>query len=309
MPLAVFRGRPVAADRCGLRHHYDPILRHHYYSAFHLTDDTIPRYLEHIRGIGPCYLHVYPSSAAALARFLRRSNPDPPPNVLGLLAESENVYEDQRALVEQAFRRRLFASYGLTEKVAAAAECEHATDYHVWPTYSFVELLDPDGRPVTTPGDRGEIVGTGFLNTVTPFIRYRTGDHATYVGDSCPACGRSHLLLADIRGHRTQEMLVARDGSLISWTALNPHDDTFHHVRQFQFVQDTRGQARLRLVPGATFTPAHGRRIQDRLDRKLAGRLTIHLEPVDAIRPGPNGKASFVDQRITDATLEHLHRD
>ncbi|UCD52985.1 MAG: hypothetical protein JSW27_10165, partial [Phycisphaerales bacterium] len=71
-PMAVLRGRVVKPDRDGLYHEYDPVLRHHYYSSFHLSDKNMALYLKHIATIGPCFLHVYPSTAAALARLVRR---------------------------------------------------------------------------------------------------------------------------------------------------------------------------------------------------------------------------------------------
>jgi phenylacetate-CoA ligase len=147
-------------------------------------------------------------------------------------------------------------------------------------------------------GRRGEIVGTGFINTVVPFIRYRTGDYATYVGDHCEACGRQHTIIRDIRGHRTQEMLIAADGSEISWTALNMHDDTFLHVRQFQFRQDRPGRAVLRVVPADGFGDVDRQRIGQRLLTKLVGRIEFTIECTDRIRLSPRGKAVYVDQRI-----------
>ncbi|MBU0717605.1 MAG: hypothetical protein KJ749_05090 [Planctomycetes bacterium] len=60
-PLAVLRGQPVGEDRTGLRHEYDPLLRRHYYSNYHMTDENMGRYLDHMSTIGPCFLHVYPS--------------------------------------------------------------------------------------------------------------------------------------------------------------------------------------------------------------------------------------------------------
>ena len=115
-PLAVVRGRVVRADSNGLHHEYDPLLRHHYYSSFHLSAVEIARYLEHIATIGPCFLHVYPSSMAAIARHLRTTGTQGPANVLGILAESEPVSERDRELVQQTFSCRYSAGYGLTEK-------------------------------------------------------------------------------------------------------------------------------------------------------------------------------------------------
>jgi phenylacetate-CoA ligase len=298
MPMAVLRGRVVSLDRSGIRHEYDPLLRHHYYSSFHMTDDNMRRYLDHIATVGPCFLHVYPSSVDALARFIRRGDAKAPTNIKAIIAESEIVYPEQRRLAEKIFNCRYFSSYGHTEKLILATACEETTNYHVWPTYGYFELLDSQDRPVTTPGQRGEIVGTGFVNTVVPFIRYRTGDEATYVADHCDACGRQHPIITDIRGHRTQENLIAADGTPISWTALNMHDVTFANVRQFQFRQDTPGKAALRIVPANGFSKEDNDRIQKNLTQKLDDRVNFTIELTDAIPLTSQGKAIYVDQRI-----------
>jgi phenylacetate-CoA ligase len=304
LPLAVFRGRPVAKDNSGLYHEYDPLLRYHCYSNFHMTDANMRRYIEHVRSIGPCFMHVYPSSATTLARFLVRSGTEPPANIQGIIAESEIVYPEQHRLIEAVFKRRLFACYGLTEKVVAAAECEYASTYHVWPTYGFFELLDDAGNPVTKPGHRGEIVGTGFINSIVPFVRYRTGDYATYVADFCGQCRRAHPLITNIRGHRIQENLVTSDGASITWTALNMHDDTFTNVQQFQFYQDTPGRAVLRIVPTRSYTDSDRQRIAHRLQQKFDQRLRLDFEVVETIALSRSGKAIYVDQHIPDISHE-----
>ena len=300
MPLAVLRGRIVRPDGRGLLHEYDPLLRHHYYSNFHMTDENMGRYLEHITTLGPCLLHVYPSSVAALARFIRRAGLKVPGNIRGIIAESETVYPDQRKMVEEVFGCRYFSCYGHSEKLVLAAECEFSTDYHVWPTYGYFELLDEQGRPVTMPGQRGEIVGTGLINTVVPFIRYRTGDYATYVGDHCEACGRQHVIIRDVEGRWPSGALVTHNRSLISMTALNVHDDTFIYAKQFQFYQDTPGQAVLRVVPAEGFGDEDKRRIQHNLGRKLDGQVTLAIELVESIPLSPRGKFIYVDQRIKE---------
>ena len=305
MPMVVLRGRVVKPDRNGLHHEYDPVLRHHYYSAFHLSDENMSRYLKHIAAIGPCFLHVFPSSAAALARFILRSRQQAPKNIQGIIAESEIVYPQQRQMVEKVFGCRIFSCYGHSEKLVLASGCEKSDDYHIWPTYGYFELLDENNNQVTAPGQRGEIIGTGFINTVMPFIRYRTGDWAAYVSDRCQACGCEHTIIRDIRGHRTQEVLIAADGSEISWTALNMHDDTFLRVRQFQFMQAVPGQAVLRIVPSDGFSEKDAGLIQRNLGRKLDGRLNFTIELVEAIPLSARGKTVYVDQRITPDSFNY----
>lgn len=304
MKKVVLRGKVVSKDHHGLYQEYDPLLKQQYYSTFHMTEVEMRRYINHISGVGPCYLHAYPSSVAILAHFLRRNNNKPPQNILGILAESENVYPEQRSMVEDVFGCRYFSSYGHTEKLVAAAECERSRNYHVWPTYGFLELLDEHDRPVTTPGQRGEIVATGFINTIVPFIRYRTGDYATYVGDRCEECGREQPLIGDIRGHNIQECLVAIDNTLIPWSAVNMHDDTFNDVVKFQFYQDTPGRATLKIVPSDGFSDGNVQRISKNLGKKVDGRIEFRIQLVDSVPLTNRGKVIYVDQRIPDIKIE-----
>lgn len=297
---AVFRGQVVTPDRNGLRHSYDAVLRRHYYSNFHMTDENMARYLDHLATIGDCYLHVYPSSMATLTRYLDRASRKLPANVRGILAGSEIVYDADRAATEQTTGLRYFSWYGHSEKLVLAAECELSSVYHVWPTYGYCELIDENGNAVTETGGRGEIVGTGFINRAMPFIRYRTGDYATLAGLHCKACGRDHMLLTDIQGHRTQETLICADGSEISWTAVNVHDRTFDGVRRFQFRQTQPGKATLRLVPGDGFDHSRTETIRRSLDRKLGERIVFDVELCDDIELTHRGKTTFVDQRIPD---------
>ncbi len=297
MPMAVLRGRMVKPDRNGLCHEYDPILRHHYYSSFHMTDDNMARYLRHVRGIGPCVLHAYPSSAHALAGHMLAAGEPAPHNIRAIILESETVYPDQRETMEKAFGVRVFSSYGHSEKCVLAAQCDHSQDYHVWPTYGYFELLDERGTPIATAGQEGEIVGTGFINTVMPFIRYRTGDHATYVGERCEACGRQHTVLRDIKGRWPQGGLIAADGSVVSMTALNVHDDTFRHVREYQFHQSSPGKATLCVVPTITLDAEEKRRIVTNMNKRLQGQVVLDLEVRTELVKTERGKQPRVIQK------------
>jgi phenylacetate-coenzyme A ligase PaaK-like adenylate-forming protein len=300
-PLAVIRGHLVPKNRMGFHHSYDPILRRHYFSNRHMTDEDMRWYVSRIAKMGPCFLLVYPSSITTLALFLRRSGLEAPRNVRGVLAGSENLYPEQRTLVEEVFGVRVFSWYGHTEKLILGAECESSHDYHIWPTYGYCELLAEDGSPVAEPGQIGELTGTGFINMATPFLRYRTGDHATYVGERCEKCGREGLVVREIRGHRTQEMIVARDGSLISWAGLNLHGEAFRRVQQFQFFQERPGIAVLRLVPGQGFDAGDERELLVYLRRTLQGQGDVTIALVDSIELSATGKGLYVDQRITPA--------
>ena len=114
----------------------------------------------------------------------------------------------------------------------------------------------------------------------------------------CVACGRAHPTITDIKPRRPQEWLVAADHSLIAWTALNVHDDSFDRVLRFQFQQDQPGRATLKIVPAEGFTAADAARIRQRLEAKMKGAVMLTLETVDALTVSKVGKAVYVDQRL-----------
>ncbi len=298
MPMAVLRGRLVRPDKNGFYHEYDPILRHHYYSNFHMSNENMYKYLEHIRHIYPCFLHAYPSSAHTFAKFILGTGQQVPENIKGVLLESENVYYDMVCDIEKAFGVRPFSSYGHSEKCVLATQCEYTSNYHVWPTYGYFELLDERGNPVQTPGKQGEIVGTGFINTVVPFIRYRTGDFAAYVGDCCEACGREHIIITDILGRWPQGGLIASDGSIISMTALNVHDDTFDNVKEYQFHQTIPGKAALCIVPLRSLNYDEQQIILANMNKRLQGQVVLDLEIKSELIKTARGKQLRVIQDI-----------
>ncbi len=301
MTTAVLRGQAVQPDRTGLYHSYDPLLRFHYYSSFQLNADQMRRYIAHLHRIQPRFLHFYPSSLYVLARFAASEELTLPASIEAALLGSEPVYRQQREFVGQHFPFKLYSWYGHSEKCVLAAECEHSPLYHVWPTYGYCEIVNIEGRPAEQ-GESGEIVGTSFMNSVTPFIRYRTDDYATLAGDGCSACGRKHTLLADLHGHRTQEYLVTRGKrAIIAWTAVNMHDDTFDGIMKFQFVQREPGAAELRIVPNAGPAAYCVDRIRRHLKQKLNGEIDVSIVVCDDIIPSKSGKKPIVLQLVPDA--------
>ena len=215
-----FRGGEFKYADKGIFWQDNPIYNMLEMSPFHLSKENFPIYLEKIKKFNPKFIHGYPSAISVLAKYIQETN-DRLPSIKGILAVSENLYPWQRELLEEAFNSRVFSFYGQSERVIMASECEYNTEYHVFPQYGITELLDENNMPVKN-GERGELVGTSFLNYYMPFIRYKTGDYAVLDDIKCE-CGRDHIIIKDLVGRWDQEMVIAKDGSLISTTALNLH--------------------------------------------------------------------------------------
>ena len=254
-----------------------------YMSTFHLAPELIPHYLDALARYRIVALAGYTSSLCALAQgVLRASRTDLRMKVV--VTSAEPLAANQRALIAAAFGAPVRETYGMTENVAAASECE-AGRLHQWPEVGLIETEDE------------ELICTGLLNEAMPLIRYRVGDRGRLAPETetC-ACGRTLPVIAGLEG-RTSDLLVTQDGRRVFW--LNP---VFYGlpVRQSQIVQETLRRVRVRFVPGPDFTEAAGRTLVTRL-RERVGELEVVLEPVAEMPRTPGGKVRAVVSHVGGA--------
>jgi phenylacetate-CoA ligase len=292
--IAVMRGEIVSKGQFWEK---SPFQNRLIFSTYHLTDDKLPLYLKRLREFRPKYIHAYPSSIIIVAKFMLERQEPPVECVRAILCGSENLYDWQRQLIEQAFQCRVYSWYGQTEKVCLAGECEHSSKLHIFPEYGFTELLDEAGNKIEEPGIIGEIVATGFLSCCMPLIRYRTMDMASYAPGYCELCGRRYRLFERIEG-RLQEFIVTATGRYISMTAINMHSPVFDNVRQFRFYQDTPGKVILKIVPKNSYGEQDEANIRRELALKLGPDVELIIELVDEIPRTLRGKYRFLEQKL-----------
>lgn len=273
------------------------LLREYIFSNYNLTDDYLKQIIDFIDAENIEYIHAYPSAAHRLAKYLSNYNMSLP-KVKAFLCGSENVYPDQRQLIENELGMRIYSWYGHSEKLILAGECEHSDNYHAIPFYGYSELIDEDGNPIDTPGEIGELVGTGFLNTKMPFVRYRTGDYAQYVGRQCPACGRHGLIFREVQGRWDGEKVFANDGTYSTTTALNMHSDVYQNIKGMQYYQDTMGLLEVHVIPDTGFSSKDEIRIRSELLSKLGGKFELKLVKVTELQYTKNRKYKLLIQNL-----------
>ena len=293
---AVLRGNVVHSASKGKFWEYDPIQKNLILSSYHMTSETLPKYIEKIIEFKPDFIQAYPSAITILARFMKENNTDPFPSVKALLCGSENLYSWQRELLEEVFQCRVYSWYGHAEMAALAGECEKSTHYHIFPEYGFVELIGDDGNPVTEEDGVGEIIATGFNNFVCPLIRYRTMDLAVPSNTRCE-CERNYVLLEKVNG-RLQELIITETGRLISMAAINMHSDVFDNVKQFQFCQEQKGKVFFNIVRKETYTDRDTEYIRRELYKKLGNDMDLTIRFVEHIPRTQSGKYRFLIQKL-----------
>jgi len=305
-PRASLRGRGVTNPETGNCWKYNPIHNELNLSIYEMSEDTLPMCVDACADFEIRFLLGYPSAISVLGRFLINNEDQRGrfPSLTAVFGASENLLPGQRELIEEAFGCRLFTWYGMSERVILAGECEGSNHYHCLPQYGITELIDDEGQRITEPGVEGELVGTGFINRVMPFIRYRTGDYSSWVAGHCRQCGRPYPLLKGVRGRWIQEQMLGKRAQLVSITALNMHGRVFENVERFQFFQDTPGKAELRLLPAREFGDGDLAAMRAAFEEKISGVLDLEIKVVDALPLTKRGKGIYLIQELPVATMQ-----
>jgi phenylacetate-CoA ligase len=265
-------------------------------SSYQLVPEWMEQYIKRASEYKPEWLRCYPSSGYVFACYIK-DHKKTFPYIKGILCASEHLYDFQKTLLSEVFEARVFSHYGHYEMAVIAGYCEYEDTYHVLPQYGFAELIGKDGKPVTKPGEVGEIVATSFIMDATPFVRYKTQDLAMLKGWHCSSCGRPYQIWQRIEG-RLQELIVTRSGLYISTSMVNMHDDFYDHIKQFQFVQEEKGKLIFKFIPKESCNTTILQDLKNRLLRRLHNDIELIMEKVDEISLTKRGKHRLLIQKL-----------
>jgi phenylacetate-CoA ligase len=257
-------------------------------STRHLDRHNAVMFASELQRFGATQLRAYPSAAHDFAAFVEEAGLRL--QLKSVVTGSEMLYPFQRQRIERVFGAKVFDFYGMAERVAFAAECEHGR-MHVNPEYGVVEILDSQGRPTD---EEGNIVGTTLHNGVMPLIRYRMNDTARWSREPCP-CGRTYPVIEKIGG-RLADQLYDLDGRAVNCTMIGFALDGMLNVRKAQVAQTHADSWVIRIVPGTAYSDEDGERILSKLAREVSPRVKARIELRREIPTLRNGKYKWVVQ-------------
>jgi phenylacetate-CoA ligase len=148
----------------------------------------------------------------------------------------EPLDEPTRHYIDQTFGCRTLAGYGANEFGFLALECKEGSGMHVQSDSAIIEVIDKDGKPAR-PGEAGEMVITGLLNTAMPLIRYNIGDIGVMSDVPCP-CGITMPILASVEG-RVIDHIVLPGGRTLSPKRVMTLMHGVDGLPRMQLVQET----------------------------------------------------------------------
>jgi phenylacetate-CoA ligase len=267
----------------------NPLTREVVFDGFRLNSDYFGAVYKTIRRFGIRFIHCYPSTAYEFAVFMHREGLETS-FLSAFLSGSENIFDHQVDLIQKRMNIRFYNWYGHSEKLILAGYCESSNLYHVEPAYGYFELIDENGHVVRKPGRIGEMVGTSFYNPGMPLIRYRTGDYAEFVGPECPLCGRRVPVLCNITGRWSGDRIYNSDGSFVTTTALNLHNDLYSVIDGIQYIQEEKGRLDVLIIKSRNFMLYHEQQMLAHFREKLHRDATVRIVYVDRLIRQPNGK-------------------
>ncbi len=265
--------------------------------------ETALYYLEQMKSVGAGFLHGYPGTIAAFAYMLKKCGLIVPFKLKAVLFASENVYKWEREIAGEVFNCRVFSHYGMAEKAVLAGECEYSHQYHCLPQYGITEI-DPDTH---------EIIATGFLNHITPFIRYRTTDIASMpISLKCERCGRFYFPVFEKVEGRLEDFIVTPKGTLIAPAIITHPFKDLKTIKNTQLVQKTPDHIVLKAVPWDNGTYEAFRAELEELCRDLQAILepSMNIEPeiVERIEQSDTAKFRWIISEVVKDLLEEGYK-
>lgn len=212
-----------------------------------------------------------------------------------LVSVGEALGSEQRAEIARRWSSPPHNSYSTVETGPLGYQRDpYQETLTLYDDLHHVELLDPDGAPVTTRGVPGRVVVTTLCRRTLPLVRYRVGDVAAWADDarsqlSFPLGRDTQVLCLRARGRS------ARLPELALWTL------RVAGLRQYQLVQTAPDELVVRCELGeAARWPAVEREVRAVLASLVRERtgldgVRVRCERVGALLPDrATGKISRV---------------
>ena len=173
-----------------------------------------------------------PTQVLGLARYIEALSPTFQSPLRSTLLTTDYVSPALLNFVENIFTCRVFNHYGMTEMgFGGGVDCAARGGFHLREVDLYWEIVDPTTGTPVSPGTRGEIVFSTLTRRGMPLIRYKTGDEAHFVAESCPC--RTYLQRIAYVKDRLPGRIALPEGDSLSLSQLDDILFSLPHVADF----------------------------------------------------------------------------
>ncbi|MCA9322854.1 MAG: phenylacetate--CoA ligase family protein [Planctomycetes bacterium] len=277
----------------------DRLLNFRMLSAFKLTDEAMAGYRDFLRADGGTdFLYGYASVLARYARFLEaRSESLHDLGLRGAIATAELLVPEDREVIERVLGCPVINEYGCRDGGLIAHSCPQGS-MHLLADCVEVEILSDDGKALPN-GEVGEIAVTNLWSFGMPLIRYRLGDRAARLAESCD-CGLPYPLLGELEGRRT-DTLQTPEGNRVHGLGVMYILRVLPALREYRVIQDAPDHVEVLLVSrGEAGEDDLERPVREGLAKVLGPSMRIDTRRVEVIPALGSGKMRAVWNQLED---------
>lgn len=208
-----------------------------------------------------------------------------------VISLGEKLLPNFRASIEKAFQCKVFDTYGSSEGLMVAAQCDHGT-YHLMSPHVIVEIVDDQGQEVA-PGQIGTVLLTGLDNFTTPLIRYEIGDLAVKGTPSLCPCGLNLPSLGEVLG-RTTEFIVTPGKKYITVQTVVRILKFFPEIERFTLIKKKDGLLELQYIAADALSKEQESKIQASFEDLYSESIPLEFQRVTDLPKTKSGKFQLI---------------
>jgi phenylacetate-CoA ligase len=261
---------------------YDRLRNEHPLNCVNLTDDICAEYCAYIDAHHIRYIYGYAAAIYMFALYLKEHRIDVK-GIRGVFTTSENLTDNYRTAIEEAFHCKVMDCYGARDAGITAYEI-HPHCYNIG--YNTIVEIENE-----IDVNMGSVVCTNFLNYSFPLLRYQFGDEA----EICPEND-----VGDYNGQqfkrilgRTSHVLRLENHHKLTATGISMIMKEFD-VAAFDIQKTGTNEVllRIQIIP-ERFTEEQEALIIKTLKKYLGEDCTLTVERVPEFEPNKNGKRTY----------------
>jgi len=253
-----------------------------YVSLYHMTPENMPAYVEMLESRKFKYFAGYPSGIYLVADYLRSVSHKLTQSPEIIITGAESLLPFQVQAFKEWIGAPVTEQYGQIEGCANLSKCEHG-NFHTDMEFAIVEPIEIQRGP---EGRLCRIVGTSLHNYAMPFIRYDTGDIATFCDEACPC--RRHAPIATYIDGRVESYIVTPEGRRIG--RMDHCFKDMVNVREAQIVQNAVDAVEIRIVRAEGYGDDDEKQLLGELRSRLGQSIRVDIEYVANIPRTKTGK-------------------
>lgn len=289
MRRAMIGGRRVVPDGIANPpyYRYNYFEKQVYFSAYHLSENTVDDYINGLCKHKVEYLVGYANSIYFWADFALKKNLKIP-QLRAVLTSSEKLTSVMRATIEKCFQCKVFDGYSGVEACGIISE-NHYGELLFSPDSGIMEVIKDDGT-YAKADESGELVLTGLFNFDQPLIRYQIGDRVTLAKNQTSKSGMQMPIIESIDG-RIEDVVLGKDGrKMVRFHGLFID---INGLIMAQIIQHSIENIEIKLVVDTDYTSESEKIISHRLYSQL-GSVNATYTYVEDLPKTNNGKIKAV---------------